>query len=37
VLDYDVPDGASSYTMAEQTRDELEEQLDDIVRLGNER
>ncbi len=29
--------GASSYTMAEQTRDKLAEQLDDIMRLGNER
>ncbi len=29
--------GASSYTMAEQTRDKLSEQLDDIMRLGNER
>lgn len=29
--------GASSYTKAEQTRDELAEKLDDIMRLGNER
>jgi hypothetical protein len=29
--------GASSYTTAEQTRDKLAEQLDDIMRLGNER
>ena len=29
--------GASSYTRAEQTRDKLAEQLDDIMRLGNER
>jgi hypothetical protein len=29
--------GASSYTIAEQTRDKLAEQLDDIMRLGNER
>lgn len=29
--------GASNYTRAEQTRDKLAEQLDDIMRLGNER
>jgi len=29
--------GASSYTRAEQIRDKLAEQLDDIMRLGNER
>jgi hypothetical protein len=29
--------GASIYTRAEQTRDKLAEQLDDIMRLGNER
>jgi hypothetical protein len=29
--------GASSYTRAEQTRDKLAKQLDDIMRLGNER
>jgi len=29
--------GASSYTRAEQARDKLAEQLDDIMRLGNER
>ena len=29
--------GASRYTQAEQTRDELAEKLDDVMRLGNER
>jgi hypothetical protein len=29
--------GSNSYTRAEQTRDKLAEQLDDIMRLGNER
>ncbi len=29
--------GSTSYTRAEQTRDKLAEQLDDIMRLGNER
>ena len=29
--------GAGSYTRAEQTRDELAEKLDDVMRLGNER
>ena len=29
--------GAGSYTRAEQTRDKLAKQLDDIMRLGNER
>ena len=29
--------GSSSYTRAEQIRDKLTEQLDDIMRLGNER
>ena len=28
--------GASHYTQAEQTRDELAEKLDDVMRLGNE-
>ena len=29
--------GASRYTQAEETRDELAERLDDMMRLGNER
>ena len=29
--------GESRYTQAEQTRDELSEKLDDVMRLGNER
>lgn len=29
--------GVSRYTQAEQTRDELAEKLDDVMRLGNER
>ena len=29
--------GARSYTRSEQTRDKLAEQLDDIMRLGNQR
>ena len=29
--------GASRYTQAEKTRDELAEKLDDVMRLGNER
>ena len=29
--------GANRYTQAEQTRDELAEKLDDVMRLGNER
>ena len=29
--------GASRYTQAEQTRDKLAEQLDDVMRLGNKR
>jgi len=28
---------ASRYTQAEETRDELAEKLDDVMRLGNER
>ena len=29
--------GARRYKLAEQTRDELAEKLDDVMRLGNER